>query len=79
MVFFQYNLSTGPDFCVMSGNGLCTFGSPAGRSHVYKEVKLDGSIVDVIAGMREFAQKQGVVSWGLRAIMDFVKSAGERQ
>ena len=40
-------------------------------SHTYKEVKLDGTIVDVVSGMRELGRNADVIEWGCRAIMDY--------
>ncbi len=48
----------------------------APRSHVYKEVKLDGTLEDVLRGMQEIAHNKDVLHWGLRAIMDYAKIDG---
>jgi hypothetical protein len=44
---------------------------------VYKQVRLDGTLDDVIRGMTgDLAHNKDVLHWGLRAIMDFAKIDG---
>ena len=43
---------------------------------MYKEVKLDGTLEDVLRGMKEIAHNKDVLHWGLRAIMDYAKIDG---
>ena len=46
------------------------------QARVYKEVKLDGTIADVVAGMTDLGHNNDVIEWGCRAIMDFCTVTG---
>ncbi len=49
----------------------------SGGPHKYKEVKLDGTLNDVVKGMREFLRNADVMEWGCRALMDLAAADGK--
>lgn len=44
--------------------------------HKYREIKLDGTLKDVVAGMSEFVRNADVMDWGCRALMDLATADG---